>query len=65
MGFDYLGHLLDHSVCLFRAAPVAHGSPQARGQIKAAAASLCHSHSDMAFKLHLRATWQLMAKWDP
>ena len=30
---------------LFRAAPVAHGSSQARGQIRAVAAGLCHSHS--------------------
>ena len=31
---------------LFRAAPVAYGSSQARGQIRAAAASLYHSHSN-------------------
>ena len=30
---------------LFRAAPVAHGSSQARGQITTAAASLRHSHA--------------------
>ena len=35
-------------VCLllFRSAPVAYGSSQARGQIRAAAASLHHSHSN-------------------
>ena len=31
--------------CLFRAAPVAYGSSQARGQIRAVAAGLHHSHS--------------------
>ena len=30
---------------LFRAAPMAYGSSQARGQIRVAAADLCHSHS--------------------
>ena len=32
--------------CLFRAAPAAHGSSQARGRIGAIAASLHHSHRD-------------------
>ena len=32
--------------CLFRAVPVAYGSSQARGQIRAVAASLHHSHSN-------------------
>ena len=31
---------------LFRAAPAAHGSSQARSQIRAAATSLYHSHSN-------------------
>ena len=31
---------------LFRAEPVAHGGSQARGQIRAVATSLCHSHSN-------------------
>ena len=31
---------------LFRAAPEAHGGSQARGQIGATAAGLCHSHSN-------------------
>ena len=31
--------------CLFRAAPTAYGSSQARGGIGAGAAGLCHSHS--------------------
>ena len=33
---------------LFRAAPVTHGSSQARGLIKATAASLLHSHSNIS-----------------
>ena len=39
--------------CLFRAAPVAYGSSQARGQIGAAAASLHHSHSNEGSEPHL------------
>ena len=38
--------LLYRYVVFFRAAPVAYGSSQARGQIGAAAASLYHSHSN-------------------
>ena len=38
---------------LFRAAPLANGSSQARGRIRAAAASLCHSHSNAGSDLHL------------
>ena len=37
---------------LFRATPVACGSSQARGQIKAAAAGLHHSHSKAGFLTH-------------
>ena len=37
--------------CLFRAAPTAYGSSQARGQIGAAAAGLHHSHSNMVPEL--------------
>ena len=33
-------------LCLFRAAPGAYGDSQARGLIGAAAAGLCHSHSN-------------------
>ena len=39
---------------LFGAAPVAYGSSQARCQIWAAAASLCHSHGKAGSKMHLR-----------
>ena len=37
-------------VCLFRAAPMAYGNSQARGQIGAVAAGLCHSHSKVGSK---------------
>ena len=33
--------------CLFRAAPMAQGSSQARGGIRAVATTLCHSHSNV------------------
>ena len=41
--------------CLFffRAAPMAHGGSQAGGQIGAAGASLCHSHSNAGSELSL------------
>ena len=51
--------------CLFRAAFVAYGGFQARGQIGAVAASLNHSHSNVGSEPHLRPTPQLMAMLDP
>ena len=45
--FDYPVPLVDFFFFLFRAAPAVYGSPLARGQIGAAAASLCHSHSNI------------------
>ena len=50
---------------LCRAEGAANGSSQARGQIRAAAASLCHSLSYAGSKLHLQYTPQLMATPDP
>ena len=44
---------------LFRAAPVAYERSQARGQIRATAASLCHSHSNGGLELCLWPTLQL------
>ena len=38
---------------LFRVVPVADGSSQALGQIQAAAAGLCHSHSNLGSELCL------------
>ena len=49
----------------FRAEPLAYGVSQARGQIRAVATGLCHSHSNMGFKLHLRATLELTATPEP
>ena len=44
-----------------RAAPVTYGSSQARGQIRAAAASLHHRHSNARPEQRLRPAPQLMA----
>ena len=61
---DTLLYLLDFILCisitfltsyiymLFRAAPAAYGSSQVRGQIGAAAASLCHTHSNVRSLTH-------------
>ena len=51
--------------CLFRVASVAYGGSQARGQIRAVAAGLCHNHSNARSKPCLRRTPQLMATPDP
>ena len=50
---------------LFRAVPMAYGSSQARVQIRAAGASLHHSHSKTESKLHLWPILQLTAIPDP
>ena len=47
------------------AAGVACGSSQARGQIRATAAGLYHSHSNVGSGLHLQPTRQLTATPDP
>ena len=49
----------------FRAAPMSYGGSQARGPVRAIAASLCHSHSNAESEPHLRPTPQLMATLDP
>ena len=49
----------------FCATLTAYGSSQARGQIRAVAASLHHSHSNMGSELHLRPIPQLTATPDP
>ena len=38
--------LLIYLFCLFRTAPMTYGGSQARGQIRAIAASLCHTHGN-------------------
>ena len=50
---------------LFRAAPVAYGSSQARGQIRAIAAGLQHSHSNLGSELCLQPTPRFTAMLDP
>ena len=50
---------------LFRATPVAYGSSQARGGIRAAAAGLHHSHSNIGSVPHLQPIPQLTATPDP
>ena len=49
----------------FRATPKSCGSSQARGQVWAIAASLCHSHRNMGSEPHLWTKPQLMAMPDP
>ena len=48
-----------------RAASSAYGKSQARGQTGAAAASLCHSHSNARSELCLGPTPRLTATLDP
>ena len=57
--------LLTFFFCLFGAAPTAYGGSQARGLIRAVAASLCHSYSNAGCELSLRPTPQLTAMQDP
>ena len=49
----------------FRAAHVVYGGSQARGQIGAAAAGQCHSHSNAGSKPHLQPILHLTAMPDP
>ena len=52
------------SFCISWAAPAAYGGSQARGRIRAAAASLCQSHSNKGFEPCLQPTPQLTAMPD-
>ena len=49
--------------CLFRASHSAYGGSQARDQIRATAASLYHSHSNIGSEPYLQTTPQLKARW--
>ena len=49
----------------FKATLAAYGSSQARGQIRAAASGLHHSHSNARSEPHLKPTPQLVATPDP
>ena len=51
--------------CLFRTTPTAYGGAQARGLIRAVAAGLHHSHSNVGSDLRLHPTPQPMAMPDP
>ena len=51
--------------CFLRAAPLAYEGSQARGLIRAVAASLCQSHSNTRSELCLRPTPQFTATLDP
>ena len=51
--------------CRFRATYTAYGGSQARGQIRAVAAGLHHSHNNAGSEPHPRPTPQLMATRDP
>ena len=51
--------------CFSRGALMAYGGSQSRGQIRAVAASLCHSHSNTGLEPLLQLTSQLMATLDP
>ena len=49
----------------FRATPTAYGGAQARGPVRAVAASLCQSHSNAGSEPRLQPTPQLTAMPDP
>ena len=51
--------------CPFRAAPAAYGGSQARGRIRALAASLRQSHSNARSEQHVQPTPKLTAMPDP
>ena len=55
----------NHSFFFLRATLMAYGSFQARGRIRAADASLYHSHSNIRSELHQQPTPQLTAAQDP
>ena len=61
MGFFFFCFFL----FLFRVTPVAYGSSQARGPIRAVAAGLRYSHSSAGSKPRLRPTPQLTSMSDP
>ena len=44
---------------------MAYGRSQARGQIEATAACLCHSHRNVGYEPHLQPTTQLTTMLDP
>ena len=63
--FIYFYYFFTFGFCPFRATPAAYGGSQARGLIRAVAASLRHSHSNAGSEPHLQLIPQLMATLDP
>ena len=63
--WEQVGEGTSETLCLFRATPAAHGSAQARGQIRVTAAGLRHSDSNVRSKPHLPPTPQLTTTPDP
>ena len=63
--FSFLFFLSFFFFAFSRAAPVAHGSSQARGLIGAVATGLRHSHSNMGSEPRLPPTSQLKATPHP
>ena len=60
---DFLSHFL-FLFLLFRDTPSAYGGSQARGPIRAIAAGVHHSHSNIRSKLRMQPTPQLTATLD-
>ena len=58
-------YLFIYLLVFLRVAPVAYGGSQAKGQIGAVTAGLCHSHSHARSEPHLPPAPQLMATPDP
>ena len=63
--FSVINHTNVFWFFFFKDAPAAYGISQARGRIKATAASLHHSYSNAGSEPCLRPTPQLMARLDP
>ena len=62
-GGGYLNCFISFFFLFLRATPVAYGGPQARGQIRIAAAGLCYSHSNTGLEPCLRSMPQLGQHW--
>ena len=63
--FYFFIYLFIYLFCLFRAAPVAYGGSQARGLIRAVAASLRQSHINARSEPSLQPAQQLTAMLHP
>ena len=63
--FSHISNTAQLFLFFFMATPVAYGGSQARGQIQAAVARLCPSHSRMGSEPRLQPTPQLTIILDP